>query len=273
MNEAESDTLRASIERIREERGCGVLVVEHDLRLIMQLCETIHVLNEGELIARGAPDEVRSDPAVVAAYIGQAEEVEERSWRNATLGESHGRSRHPRAGRGRGGGVPPGQRALEGQARDRLREQPERLPGRPRPPDLRRGEARRGADQRQGGHRREDQDPAQAEGHEDGPGDVRSGRERVRGGQERQDPAPAVQHRLPGGDGAGRRPEEPAHRLALQRRPHGPEALSGLLAGRRGGERADGPARRLREEQGLQARLGARLAAAAVRAPDGEVLP
>ncbi len=79
MNEAESDTLRASIERIREERGCGVLVVEHDLRLIMQLCETIHVLNEGELIARGAPDEVRSDPAVVAAYIGQAEEVEERS--------------------------------------------------------------------------------------------------------------------------------------------------------------------------------------------------
>jgi ABC-type branched-subunit amino acid transport system ATPase component len=79
MNEAESDALRASIERIREERGCGVLVVEHDLRLIMQLCETIHVLNEGALIARGAPDEVRSDPAVVAAYIGQAEEVEERS--------------------------------------------------------------------------------------------------------------------------------------------------------------------------------------------------
>ena len=77
MNEAESDELRASIERIRAERGCGVLVVEHDLRLIMQLCESIYVLNEGTLIAQGTPEEVRNDPAVVTAYIGQ--ESEERS--------------------------------------------------------------------------------------------------------------------------------------------------------------------------------------------------
>jgi ABC-type branched-subunit amino acid transport system ATPase component len=77
MNEAESDELRASIDRIRSDRGSGVLVVEHDLRLIMQLCETIYVLNEGTLIAQGTPRDVRSDPAVVAAYIGQ--ESEERS--------------------------------------------------------------------------------------------------------------------------------------------------------------------------------------------------
>jgi ABC-type branched-subunit amino acid transport system ATPase component len=47
--------------------------VEHDLRLIMRLCDTIYVLNEGEVISRGTPDEVRSDPAVVAAYIGEEE--------------------------------------------------------------------------------------------------------------------------------------------------------------------------------------------------------
>ena len=73
MNDAESDELRASIDRIRADHGCGVLVVEHDLRLIMQLSETIYVLNEGELIATGTPDEVRTNPAVVTAYIGSEE--------------------------------------------------------------------------------------------------------------------------------------------------------------------------------------------------------
>jgi ABC-type branched-subunit amino acid transport system ATPase component len=71
MNEAESDELRDSIQQIRSDRKCGILVVEHDLRLIMRLCDTIYVLNEGEVISRGMPDEVRSDPAVIAAYIGE----------------------------------------------------------------------------------------------------------------------------------------------------------------------------------------------------------
>jgi ABC-type branched-subunit amino acid transport system ATPase component len=47
-----------------------VLVVEHDLRLIMQLCDPIVVLNEGSTIAEGTPAEIRRDPAVIAAYIG-----------------------------------------------------------------------------------------------------------------------------------------------------------------------------------------------------------
>ena len=74
MNEAESDELRESIERTRRDRGCGVLVVDHDLRLIMRLCEHIYVLNEGVLISEGDPGAVRRDPAVLAAYIGEEEE-------------------------------------------------------------------------------------------------------------------------------------------------------------------------------------------------------
>jgi ABC-type branched-subunit amino acid transport system ATPase component len=76
MNDEESEELRAAIQRIRNDRKCGILVVEHDLRLIMQLCDTIYVLNEGEVISRGTPEQVRLDPAVVAAYIGEEQGVE-----------------------------------------------------------------------------------------------------------------------------------------------------------------------------------------------------
>ncbi len=72
MNEAESDDLLSTIRAIREEEGCAVLIVDHDLRLIMRLCERIHVLAEGKTISEGTPDEVRRDPAVVAAYLGTA---------------------------------------------------------------------------------------------------------------------------------------------------------------------------------------------------------
>ncbi|TML63850.1 MAG: ABC transporter ATP-binding protein [Actinobacteria bacterium] len=70
MNEGESAELGAAVQAIRRERGCGVLVVEHDLRLIMRICDHVVVLNEGEVIASGSPGDVRTDPAVVAAYIG-----------------------------------------------------------------------------------------------------------------------------------------------------------------------------------------------------------
>jgi len=70
MNEAESDELLENIRRIRSGTGCSVVVVDHDLRLIMKLCDRIQVLDQGRTIAVGAPRAIAEDPAVIEAYIG-----------------------------------------------------------------------------------------------------------------------------------------------------------------------------------------------------------
>ena len=55
------------------ETGLGICLVEHDLPLVMQLCATIHVLDQGRLIASGTPAEMQASPEVIAAYIGTEE--------------------------------------------------------------------------------------------------------------------------------------------------------------------------------------------------------
>jgi branched-chain amino acid transport system ATP-binding protein len=70
LDDRESDELMRTIGQIRGEVGCGVLVIEHDMRLVMQLCERIHVLDFGRTISVGSPEQVRADPTVVTAYLG-----------------------------------------------------------------------------------------------------------------------------------------------------------------------------------------------------------
>jgi ABC-type branched-subunit amino acid transport system ATPase component len=72
MNENESDELLEIILGVRKEFGCGVLIVDHDLRLIMSLCERIHVLAEGQTLTQGKPKEVRHNQQVIDVFLGDA---------------------------------------------------------------------------------------------------------------------------------------------------------------------------------------------------------
>jgi len=70
LNEIESDVLVRTIAALPGETGCGILVIEHDMRVIMRLCTRIQVLNFGTTIAVGTPREIRTDPRVREAYLG-----------------------------------------------------------------------------------------------------------------------------------------------------------------------------------------------------------
>lgn len=71
LNEEESNDLLKILERICERYNLGMLVVEHDMRLIMRLCDRLHVLQSGRTIGEGKPTEIRENPAVIEAYLGR----------------------------------------------------------------------------------------------------------------------------------------------------------------------------------------------------------
>ena len=72
LNEAETMHLATTLRGIPRQFGCGVLVVEHNMDLIMSSCSDIWVLARGRNLARGPADKVRQDPAVIAEYLGGA---------------------------------------------------------------------------------------------------------------------------------------------------------------------------------------------------------
>ena len=71
LNDSECTGLEQVIRRVREEIGCGILLIEHRMPLVFSLCDRIHVLEQGRSIAAGTPGEIRADPRVRQAYLGE----------------------------------------------------------------------------------------------------------------------------------------------------------------------------------------------------------
>lgn len=73
MNPQETQELMHLIERIRENYNLTILLIEHDMHLVMSICERIVVLDHGNIIANGTPEEVSNSPEVIKAYLGEGD--------------------------------------------------------------------------------------------------------------------------------------------------------------------------------------------------------
>lgn len=77
MNPVETAELKESIKMLREKFRIPILLIEHDMSLVMSICERIYVLNFGEILASGKPEEIANNKDVIEAYLGKEDEDEE----------------------------------------------------------------------------------------------------------------------------------------------------------------------------------------------------
>ena len=71
MNPSETAELMENIRRIRDTFQIAIILIEHDMNLVMGICEGIAVLNYGQIIAKGTPEEIRTNPVVIEANLGK----------------------------------------------------------------------------------------------------------------------------------------------------------------------------------------------------------